>query len=509
MEGVREDLRGTYAGLASDTAIAYLRELGADCSGALARPPHRRRGRPRRARALNYSGYSTIGYLAPHAGYAATGTRGEQVREFKGMVKALHRAGIEVILDVVYNHTAEGSHLGPTLSFKGVDNALLLPPPAGRPAPLHGLHRDRQLAQPGAAVGLRLIMDSLRCFATEMPCRRVPLRPRLGAGAELYDVDRLSAFFDVIHQDPVLSQVKLIAEPWDVGPGGYQVGTSPSLWSEWNGMYRTRCATSGEDTRRSRSSRGGLPGRVTSTSPTAATRRRPSTSSPATTGSRSHDLVSYDRSTTRRTSRATRRLGRQPLVELRGGGRDGRPRGQRAPRPADPELPDDAAPLPGDADAARRRRAPAARRPGTTTPTARTTSSPGSTGTSTSAPAASSTSPAVFSASARSIRVPPLGVLDRRGAAGLRRPRRLVVPPDGRRMTQADWARGDAFALGAFLNGAEIRAGPQTASRSATSRSSSSSTPGGACLVRPPARAVRPAVDARALHGGARCAAER
>jgi isoamylase len=238
MPGVRDDLRGTYAGLASDAAIDYLRDLGVTAVELL--PVHQIADEPFLVeRGLsNYWGYSTIGFFAPHSGYAATGTRGEQVREFKGMVKALHRAGIEVILDVVYNHTAEGSHLGPTLSFKGVDNAAyyrLVPDDPRHYMDFTGTGNSLNPVNPSV---LRLIMDSLRYFVME--CHVDGFRFDLAAALarELYDVDRLSAFLDVIHQDPVLSQVKLIAEPWDVGPGGYQVGNFPILWSEWNGMYR-------------------------------------------------------------------------------------------------------------------------------------------------------------------------------------------------------------------------------------------------------------------------------
>ena len=238
MPGVRDDLRGTYAGLASDAAVGHLRDLGITAVELL--PVHHiadedflvERG------LTNYWGYSTIGFLSPHAGYAATGTRGEQVREFKGMVKALHRAGIEVILDVVYNHTAEGSHLGPTLSFKGVDNASyyrLQPDDPRHYMDFTGTGNSLNPVHPSV---LRLIMDSLRYFAVECHVDGFRFDLASALARELYDVDRLSAFFDVIHQDPVLSQVKLIAEPWDVGPGGYQVGNFPILWSEWNGMYR-------------------------------------------------------------------------------------------------------------------------------------------------------------------------------------------------------------------------------------------------------------------------------
>jgi glycogen operon protein len=235
---VREDLRGTYAGLASDAALDYLADLGVTAVELL--PVHHVADEEfLHAKGLtNYWGYSSIGYLAPHALYAATGTRGEQVREFKGMVKALHARGIEVILDVVYNHTAEGNHLGPMLSFKGVDNAgyyRLVPGDPRHYMDYTGTGNTLNTVNPAV---LRLIMDSLRYFV--MHCHVDGFRFDLASALarELYDVDRLSAFFDTIHQDPILSQVKLIAEPWDVGPGGYQVGNFPVLWSEWNGIYR-------------------------------------------------------------------------------------------------------------------------------------------------------------------------------------------------------------------------------------------------------------------------------
>ena len=237
-EQIREDLRGTYAGLASDEAIAYLRSLGVTAVELL--PIHHiadenhlvERG------LTNYWGYSTIGYLAPHSGYAATGARGEQVREFKGMVKALHRAGIEVILDVVYNHTAEGGHLGPTLSFRGIDNESyyrLMPDTPRFYMDYTGTGNSLNPAHPNV---LRLIMDSLRYFADDCHVDGFRFDLASALAREFFEVGRLSAFFDIIHQDPVLSQVKLIAEPWDVGEGGYQVGNFPVLWAEWNGPYR-------------------------------------------------------------------------------------------------------------------------------------------------------------------------------------------------------------------------------------------------------------------------------
>jgi isoamylase len=238
LSGVRDDIRGTFGGLASEGAIAHLRDLGVTSVELL--PVHHIADEGfLHARGLtNYWGYSTIGYFAPHALYAATGTRGEQVREFKGMVKALHRAGLEVILDVVYNHTAEGNHLGPMLAFKGVDNASyyrLMPDDPRHYMDFTGTGNSLNPMHPTV---LRLIMDSLRYFVGDCHVDGFRFDLASALAREFYDVDRLSAFFDIIHQDPVLSQVKLIAEPWDVGPGGYQVGNFPVLWSEWNGIYR-------------------------------------------------------------------------------------------------------------------------------------------------------------------------------------------------------------------------------------------------------------------------------
>jgi len=235
---VRDDLRGTYAGLASEPALEYLQELGVTAIELL--PIHHIADESfLHDRGLtNYWGYSSIGYLAPHALYAATGTRGEQVLEFKGMVKALHKAGIEVILDVVYNHTAEGNHLGPMLAFKGVDNASyyrLMPDDPRFYMDFTGTGNSLNPVHPSV---LRLIMDSLRYFVLECHVDGFRFDLASALAREFFDVDRLSAFFDTIHQDPVLSQVKLIAEPWDVGPGGYQVGNFPVLWAEWNGKYR-------------------------------------------------------------------------------------------------------------------------------------------------------------------------------------------------------------------------------------------------------------------------------
>jgi isoamylase len=302
--GVRDDLRGTYAGLASEVAIEYLVDLGVTAVELL--PVHHisdesflsERG------LRNYWGYSTIGYLAPHSEYAATGRRGEQVREFKGMVKALHRAGIEVILDVVYNHTAEGNHLGPMLSFKGGDNSAyyrLTPDDPRYYMDFTGTGNSLNPVHPSV---LRLIMDSLRYWVTE--CHVDGFRFDLAAALarEFFDVDRLSAFFDTIHQDPVVSQVKLIAEPWDVGPGGYQVGNFPVLWNG-TASTATRCGTTGGGRPTTGRSPHGCRAPPTCTKPTGAIRSPRSTSSPPTTGSPCTISSATSRSTTRPTSRTT------------------------------------------------------------------------------------------------------------------------------------------------------------------------------------------------------------
>jgi isoamylase len=235
---VPEHLRGTYAGLASEPAIAYLKDLGVTAVELL--PIHHIVDESFLVDLglSNYWGYSSIGYLAPHAAYSSSGTRGEQLLEFKAMVKSLHAERIEVIMDVVYNHTAEGNQLGPMLSFKGIDNASyyrLSPEDPRYYTDFTGTGNSLNHVNPNT---LRLVMDSLRYFVLE--CHVDGFRFDLAAtlARELYDVDRLSGFFDVIHQDPIISGVKLIAEPWDVGPGGYQVGNFPILWTEWNGEYR-------------------------------------------------------------------------------------------------------------------------------------------------------------------------------------------------------------------------------------------------------------------------------
>ena len=235
---IPEELRGTYAGLAHPVVIDYLKRLGVTALELM--PVHAflddnslvERG------LRNYWGYNSINFFAPEGRYCSTGSGGEQIGEFKSMVKALHRANIEVILDVVYNHTAEGNQLGPTLSFKGIDNCTYYRLVTDQPRyymDYTGTGNTLNVRHPQV---LKLIMDSLRYWVLEMHVDGFRFDLAAALARELHAVDRLSAFFDIINQDPVISQTKLIAEPWDVGEGGYQVGKFPALWAEWNGKYR-------------------------------------------------------------------------------------------------------------------------------------------------------------------------------------------------------------------------------------------------------------------------------
>ncbi|MER7579099.1 glycogen debranching protein GlgX [Kitasatospora sp. NPDC097691] len=235
--GIPEEIRGTYAGLAHPAVIEHLAKLGVTAIELM--PVHQfvRDHRLRDLGLANYWGYNTVGFFAPHSSYSSTGDRGQQVQEFKSMVKALHAAGIEVILDVVYNHTAEGNHLGPTLSLRGLDNVSY-----------YRLAQDQRFYEDTTGTGnsllmrsphvLQLIMDSLRYWVTEMHVDGFRFDLAATLARQFHEVDRLSSFFDLVQQDPVVSQAKLIAEPWDLGEGGYQVGNFPPLWTEWNGMYR-------------------------------------------------------------------------------------------------------------------------------------------------------------------------------------------------------------------------------------------------------------------------------
>jgi glycogen operon protein len=236
--GVPAAIRGTYAGLAHPAAIDHLLSLGITSVELL--PVHQfvHDGLLLQRGLRNYWGYNSIGYFAPHAEYAAAGSGGAQVAEFKGVVRALHAAGLEVILDVVYNHTGEGGHDGPTLSLRGLDNQAyyrLLPQDPSRYLDYTGCGNSLNMLEPHV---LQLIMDSLRYWIEEMHVDGFRFDLASALARELHAVDRLSAFFDIIQQDPVIRTVKLIAEPWDVGEGGYQVGNFPAHWAEWNGRYR-------------------------------------------------------------------------------------------------------------------------------------------------------------------------------------------------------------------------------------------------------------------------------
>jgi isoamylase len=235
---VPDEQRGTYAGVAHPGVIEHLQKLGVTAIELM--PVHQfvQDNTLLEKDLSNYWGYNSIGFFAPQNSYSATGDTGQQVQEFKAMVRALHAAGIEVILDVVYNHTAEGNHLGPTLSFRGIDNQ----------AYYRLVEDDKQYYMDYTGTGnsinvrsphsMQLMMDSLRYWVTEMHVDGFRFDLASTLAREFYDVDKLSTFFELIQQDPVVSQVKLIAEPWDVGPGGYQVGNFPPLWAEWNGKYR-------------------------------------------------------------------------------------------------------------------------------------------------------------------------------------------------------------------------------------------------------------------------------
>ncbi len=236
--GIPSELRGTYAGIGHPELIKHLQRLGITAIELM--PVHQfvqdthlvEKG------LSNYWGYNTIGFFAPHNAYAATGSVGQQVTEFKGMVKALHAAGIEVILDVVYNHTAEGNERGPTLCFRGIDNRAYYRLVDSSPEHYYdttGTGNSLLMRHPHV---LQLIMDSLRYWVLEMHVDGFRFDLAATLARQFHEVDRLSAFFDLVQQDPVVSQVKLIAEPWDLGDGGYQVGNFPPLWTEWNGKFR-------------------------------------------------------------------------------------------------------------------------------------------------------------------------------------------------------------------------------------------------------------------------------
>jgi isoamylase len=235
---IPEELRGTYAALGYPVMIDHLKKLGITAVELM--PVHHFVDDKRLVEAglHNYWGYNSINFFSPESRYSSSGNLGEQIGDFKAMVRSLHRANIEVILDVVYNHTGEGNQLGPTLSFRGIDNATyyrLMPDKPRYYMDYTGTGNTLNVRHPQV---LKLIMDSLRYWVEEMHVDGFRFDLAAALARELHDVDRLSAFFDIINQDPVISQVKLIAEPWDVGEGGYQVGKFPPLWAEWNGRYR-------------------------------------------------------------------------------------------------------------------------------------------------------------------------------------------------------------------------------------------------------------------------------
>ncbi len=235
---IPRELRGTYAAIGHPVMIEHFRQLGITAVELM--PVHHfvQDHYLQQRRLRNYWGYNTIGFFAPYNQYSSAGERGGQVQEFKTMVRHLHEAGIEVILDVVYNHTAEGNHMGPTLSFRGIDNQAYYRLIADDPQyymDYTGTGNSLNVRHPHT---LQLIMDSLRYWVTEMHVDGFRFDLAATLAREFHDVDRLSSFFDLVQQDPVVSQVKLIAEPWDIGEGGYQVGNFPPLWSEWNGKFR-------------------------------------------------------------------------------------------------------------------------------------------------------------------------------------------------------------------------------------------------------------------------------
>jgi len=293
--GIPEELRGTYAGLAHPVVIDYLKSLNVTALELMPVHQFMHDSRLLDLGLRNYWGYNTFGFFAPHSEYAANRQAGSAVAEFKSMVRSLHEAGIEVILDVVYNHTAEGNHLGPTINFRGIDNV----------AYYRLVETDLRLYKDYTGTGnslnarhphvLQLIMDSLRYWVLEMHVDGFRFDLAATLAHELHDVDRLSAFFDLVQQDPVVSQVKLIAEPWDVGEGGYQVGNFPGLWTEWNGKYRD---TVRDYWRGEPATLGEFASRLTGSSDLyEATGRRPSASINFVTahdGFTLNDLVSYN-----------------------------------------------------------------------------------------------------------------------------------------------------------------------------------------------------------------------
>ncbi len=354
-----DGIRGTYAGIGHPAIIEHLHRIGVTAIELM--PVHQfvqdhhlvERG------LSNYWGYNTIGFFAPHNAYSSSGQRGQQVLEFKAMVRELHAAGIEVILDVVYNHTAEGNQMGPTLSFRGIDNQAYYRLVEESPEHYYdttGTGNTLLMRHPHV---LQLIMDSLRYWVLEMHVDGFRFDLASTLARQFHEVDRLSAFFDLVQQDPVISQVKLIAEPWDVGEGGYQVGNFPPLWTEWNGKYR--------DTVRDfwRGEAATLPefaSRLTGSADLyQEDGRRPLASINFVTahdGFTLTDLVSYNDKHNEANGEGNND-GESHNRSWNCGveGADRRPRGAHPARAAEAQLPHHAVPVPGRADAAARRRA--------------------------------------------------------------------------------------------------------------------------------------------------------
>ena len=356
---IPEQIRGTYSAVAHPVIIEHLKSLGVNAIELM--PVHHfANDSTLMDKGLsNYWGYNTIGFFAPDPKYSSSATPGGQVQEFKAMVRALHEADIEVILDVVYNHTAEGNHLGPTASFRGIDNAAyyrLVDDDKRYYMDYTGTGNSLNVGHPHS---LQLIMDSLRYWVTEMHVDGFRFDLAATLAREFYDVDRLAAFFELVQQDPTVSQVKLIAEPWDVGPGGYQVGNFPPQWTEWNGKFRD---TVRDYWRGEPATLDEFAYRLTGSADLYEhTGRRPVASINFVTahdGFTLADLVSYNEKHNEANGEDNRDgESQQQVMELRCGGPDGRSRGQRPARAPAAQFPYHAAAFAGRADDLARRRA--------------------------------------------------------------------------------------------------------------------------------------------------------
>ena len=456
---IPEALRGTYLGLATEPAIRHLTNLGVTAVELMPVHHHTDEWHLVQKGLSNYWGYNTLSYFAPDLRYASSPFPLESVREFKMMVRALHAAGLEVILDVVYNHTAEGNHLGPTLSLRGIDNTAsyrLQPHDARFYQDFTGCGNTLNMRSPRV---LQLIMDSLRYWVLEMHVDGFRFDLASALARELHAVDKLGAFFDIIHQDPVLSQVKLIAEPWDLGEGGYQVGNFPTKWTEWNGKYR-------DTVRRFWRGDGGVLSEL-------ATRLAGSSDLYEQSGRRPVRQRQLHHRARRLHARRSRQLQRQAQrgqrrrqrrrrepqseLELRRRGPDRRPPRARAARAPAPQPDGDAAAVGGRADDQRRRRDGPHASAATTTPTARTTRSAGPTGICRAPTPTFSSSRAASSASGKSI--PCCAGASSFRAAASAAPTSRTSPGSTRRAARCatrSGTRHDVRRLGVRLNGDAI-----------------------------------------------------